>query len=73
MNYTTKHLEAIMTRNKQSMKRLLRIIVGFPLCPFPMFLATWIWLFTSKEETWVESVGYYTWCLASGDWDKLPD
>ena len=55
------------------MKRILRIIVGFPLCPFPMFLGTWIWLFTTTERTWTESVGYYTWCLASGDWDKLPE
>jgi hypothetical protein len=62
-----------MSNNKQSMKRILRIMVGLPLSPFPMFLATWVWLFTTTEETWTESVGYYTWCLASGDWDKLPE
>ncbi len=55
------------------MKRIFRITVGLPLCPIPMFLATWVWLFTTTEATWTESVGYYTWCLASGDWDKLPE
>jgi hypothetical protein len=55
------------------MKRILRIIVGLPLCPLPMFLGTWAWLFTDTRETWMESVGYLTWCLAIGDWDKLPE
>lgn len=55
------------------MKRILRIIVGLPLCPIPMFLSTWIWLFTDTQENWLESVGYFTWCLAIGDWDKLPE
>jgi len=55
------------------MKRLLRIMIGLPLCPVPMFLATWIWLFSHTKDSWIESVGYLTWNLASGDWDKLPE
>lgn len=55
------------------MKRILRIMIGLPLCVFPMFLATWAWLFTTTDESWLSTVGYDTWCLASGDWDKLPE
>jgi hypothetical protein len=55
------------------MKRILRISIGLTLFPAPMFLATWVWLFETTEESWLESVGLYTWYLASGDWDKLPD
>jgi hypothetical protein len=54
------------------MKRLLRIMIGLPLSPFPMFLGTWIWLWTSNKS-WKDTVGYFTWQLASGDWDKLPE
>ena len=54
------------------MKRLLRIIIGLLLSPFPMFLGTWIWLWTNNIS-WVDTVGYFTWQLASGDWDKLPE
>lgn len=61
-----------MSRNGQFLKRVLRIMVGLPLSPIPMIVFTWVWLFTTTEETWVEGVGYYTWLLASGDWDKLP-
>lgn len=56
-----------------NVKRFLRILVGLPLCPFPMFLATWIWLFEDEGEGWVESIGSMTWYLASGQWNKLPD
>jgi hypothetical protein len=55
------------------MKRILRIIIGLPLSTALMFLATWVWLWETTEESWMESVGLYTWYLASGDWDKLPD
>jgi urea transporter len=55
------------------MKRILRIMIGLPLFPIPMVLATYIWLFSNDDTTWKESVGYFTWCLASGDWDKLPE
>jgi hypothetical protein len=55
------------------MKRILRIMIGFPLFPIPMVLLTYIWLFTNDDTTWKESVGYFTWYLASGDWDKLPE
>ena len=65
--------EVTMSNNKQSMKRLLRILVGLPLCWAPMFLATWVWLFHDGNEGWLESVGSLTWYLASGQWDKLPD
>lgn len=60
-------------RINRGLKRILRIIVGAPLSPFPMFLGTWVWLFSDGDESWGESVGYPTWCLASGDWDKLPE
>ena len=53
------------------MKRLLRIMIGLPLSPIPMFLGTWIWLWTNSKS-WKDTVGYFTWQLASGDWDKLP-
>ena len=62
----------MLFRSRQQMKRILRIIVGLPLCPFFMFVGTWVWLFTDTQETWIESIGYFTWCLAIGDWDKLP-
>ena len=55
------------------MKRLLRIIFGLPLCPFPMVLATWVWLWEDGNEGWLESVGAMTWWLASGQWERLPD
>ena len=58
--------------SKISMKRLLRIMIGLPLSPIPMFLGTWIWLWTNNMP-WVDAVGYFTWHLASGDWDKLPE
>ena len=67
-----------MSNNKQSvkqkifMKQIIRMIIGIPLCVVPMFLATFIWLFDDKI-TWKESVGKYTWLIASGDWSKLPD
>jgi hypothetical protein len=54
------------------MKRLLRIMIGLPLSPFTMFLGTWIWLWTNNIS-WVDTVCYFTWKLASGDWDKLPE
>ncbi len=54
------------------MKRILRILVGLPLCPVLMFLATYIWLFT-EGETWFETVGRHVWHLATGDWNKLPE
>jgi hypothetical protein len=54
------------------MKRILRIMVGLLISPFVMILSTYLWLF-SDEETWVGSVGKFTWYLASGDWDKLPE
>lgn len=38
-----------------------------------MFLATWIWLFDDDNGTWFELVGKYTWHLASGQWEKLPE
>jgi hypothetical protein len=63
----------LTTKYKNKMKRILRIMIGLPLFPIPMGLATYIWLFTNDDTTWKESVGYFTWCLASGDWDKLPD
>ena len=42
-----------------------------------MFLGTWIWLWTNNMP-WKDTVGYFTWHLASGDWDtidwdKLPE
>jgi len=55
------------------MKRILRILVGLPLCWVPMFLSTWVWLFQDGDEGWIDSVGSMTWYLASGQWDKLPD
>ena len=55
------------------MKQLLRILFGLPLCPVPMVLATWVWMWSSDKETWLESVGTMTWYLASGQWDKLPE
>jgi hypothetical protein len=55
------------------MKKIIRIMVGLPLCPIPMTLATWIWLFSDDNISWKESVGYYTWCIASGNWSKLPE
>lgn len=54
------------------MKRILRILVGLLLFPFPMFIATWVWLF-QEDDSWFESVGRMTWNLVSGDWDKLPE
>jgi hypothetical protein len=62
-----------LTTKMKIMKRILRIIIGFPLFPIPMVLSTYIWLFTNDDTTWKESVGYFTWYLASGDWDKLPE
>ena len=55
------------------MKRLLRILIGSSLVIIPMFLSTWVWLFESCEESWLEGPGLYSWWLASGQWDKLPD
>ena len=55
------------------MKRIFRIIIGFPLSPILMLLATWIWLFSNDNETWVDCVWPGTWHLASGNWDKLPE
>jgi hypothetical protein len=54
------------------MKRLLRIIFGLPLCPFPLIAGTWIWLW-EKDANWNETVGTLTWWVASGQWDKLDD
>ena len=54
------------------MKRILRILVGLPLSPLPMLLATWVWLF-EEGISWWEAVGENTWNLASGQWDKLSD
>jgi hypothetical protein len=55
------------------MKRILRILIGLPLCPAPLFVATWVWLFDDSGESWHDTVGVYTWYLASGQWDKLPE
>lgn len=55
------------------MKRILRILFGLPLCPFPMLLGTYVWMWSDDGETWSESVGAITWYLASGQWDKLPE
>ena len=55
-------------------KRLIRILFGVSICLIPMLLATYIWLFHDDDgETWVNTVGKYTWYLASGQWDKLPE
>lgn len=55
------------------MKQALRIIIGLPLSPIPMALATYIWLWDNNKTTWKESVGKYGWYLASGQLDKLPE
>lgn len=55
------------------MKRLLRILFGLPLCPLPMILGTYIWLWDDSGETWLQGPGQLTWWIASGQWDKLPD
>lgn len=55
------------------MKQFLRILFGLPLCPFPMLLATYAWMWSDDEEGWMESIGLMTWHLASGQWEKLPD
>lgn len=55
------------------MKRLLRILFGLPLSPFPMLLGTYVWMWSNDNEGWMESVGSMTWYLASGQWNKLPD
>lgn len=54
------------------MKRILRILFGLPLCPFPMIIGSWMWLW-ERDMSWIEEVGMTTWWLASGQWDKLPD
>lgn len=54
------------------MKRLLRILFGLTLCPIPMLLGTYIWMW-SDGKSWQESVGVFTWYLASGQWNKLPE
>ena len=36
------------------MKRLLRIAFGLPLSPFPILLATYIWMWSDDEEGWLE-------------------
>jgi hypothetical protein len=54
------------------MKRLLRILFGLPLCPFPLTIGTWIWLW-ERDAKWSETVGQLTWWIASGQWDKLDD
>ena len=54
------------------MKRILRILIGTSLVIFPMFLATWIWLF-SNEESWVDTVGKHCLHLAIGKWELLPE
>lgn len=54
------------------MKRLLRILFGLPMCPLPLFLGTYIWMWDDSENWW-DAVGSAVWYLASGQWDKLPD
>ena len=63
----------VRVQEGDAMKRILRILVGLPLCCAPMFVGTWVWLFQDENEGWIESVGSMTWYLASGQWDKLPD
>jgi hypothetical protein len=55
------------------MKRLLRILFGLPLCPLPMLLGTWVWMWTDDDESWLQGPGQLTWYIASGQWDKLED
>ena len=55
------------------MKRILRIMIGLPASPILMMLATYIWLWEDDDTTWKESIGYFTWYIASGNWDKLLD
>lgn len=48
-------------------------MIGLPLFPILMILATYFWWFEDDDTTWKESVGYFTWYIASGNWDKLLD
>jgi len=54
------------------MKRIIRIPFGIVLCPFPLLIGTWMWLW-GDEDNWLEEVGLTTWWIASGQWNKLPD
>ncbi len=55
------------------MKIFCRIILGLLFFPLPLFLGTWIWLFTIGKESWSENVGKLVWQFISGQWDNFLD
>lgn len=55
------------------MKRCIRIVFGSLLCPIPMLLATYVWMWDETHDSWMDGVGLFAWYFASGQWEKLPD
>jgi hypothetical protein len=54
-----------------NIKKFIRILIGLPLSFILIGVSTWIWFF-SDQGNWIQDVAKPAWCLASGNWDKLP-